>query len=96
MRFSLPGPSLTRENLRRHQLTQQNDQLAAAARTAAAEAGRRQLEEANQAYEQAYLENLMELEFGPRCHCNRYPWQHELHPSGTAKRDREREGQRGG
>jgi hypothetical protein len=99
VRFSLPGPSLTREYLRRHQLMQQNDQLAAAAaaaRTAAAEAGRRQLEEANQAYEQAYLENLTELEFGPRCHCNRYPWQHELHPSGTAKGDREREGQRGG
>jgi hypothetical protein len=100
VRFSLPGPSFTRENLRRHQLTQQNDQLAAAAaaasRTATAEAGRRQLEEANQAYEQAYLENLMELEFGPRCHCNRHPWRHELHPSGTAERDREREGQRGG
>jgi hypothetical protein len=93
VRFSLPGPSLTRENLRCHQLTQQNDQLAAAV---AAEAGRRQLEEANQAYERAYLENLMELEFGLRCRCNRYPWQHELHPSGTAKRDRERQGQRGG
>ncbi len=67
---------------------------AAVARAAAVDAGKEQLEDANRAYEQAYLENLMELEFGPNCHCNRYPWQHELHPSGAVKRHTERERER--
>jgi hypothetical protein len=72
---------------------QQDDRLSAAAtRAAAVAAGKKQLKDANQAYEQAFLENLMELEFGPSCHCNRYPWQHELHPSGAAKQDGERDG----
>jgi hypothetical protein len=66
---------------------------AAVARSVAIDAGKKQLEEANQAYEQAYLENLMELEFGPSCHCNRLPWQHELHPSGKARMDAERDQQ---
>jgi hypothetical protein len=59
------------------------------ARAAAVEAGKKQLEIASQAYDQAYLQNLTEMEFGPSCHCNRYPWQHELHPSGMVKRVRE-------
>lgn len=95
VRFSIRGPRFTSYNLMRQRLAQQqNMHAAAAARYAAMEAGKKLLQEANEAYEQAYVENLRELEYGLSCFCNRYPWQHELHPSGTAKRDRERQQQR--
>jgi hypothetical protein len=62
----------------------------ASTRSAALKAGREQLEKAHKDYEKLLEQNMLEMEFGPSCECNRYPWQHELHPSGTARRDRQR------
>jgi len=88
VRFSIPGLNFIPDAVMDRQITEHDELCAAArARAAAVRAGKKQLEEANQMYEQTYLENLMELEYGPSCHCNRYPWQHELHPSGTVKRN---------
>jgi hypothetical protein len=95
VRFSIPGPNFTPDAVMDRRVTE-HDELRTAARAraaAAVRAGKKQLEEANQMYEQTYLENLMALEYGPSCCCNRYPWQHELHPSGTVKRNAEREQQ---
>jgi hypothetical protein len=78
--------ALTRELLR----DQYEKRADATARRAAVRAGRKQLEKANREYERCFEQNMLEMEFGPSCTCSKYAWQHELHPSGTATRDRER------
>jgi hypothetical protein len=96
VRITIPGPDFTPGTVTRCPLPERNEKLAAARARAAKRAGKKQLEEANKEYQWAYQENLMELEYGPRCNCNRYPWQHELHPSGTMKQNPERDQQSGG
>lgn len=66
-----------------------------AAKSAAVEAEKKIRDPFYQEYEKDFEQNMWEMESGMSCWCNTYPWQHELHPSGTVvrrgKRQREDE-----